>query len=310
MDNIAGFKGRTSARKAPSMWVIVSGGLGNQMFQAAFALALAEKFRAKPRFLDFTATARASRMWSLEKFGLKAERFPPLIATILQSTSAPRLAPYFAPITVFAKISELGIALPSSFLVQRSTACFPRVSRKPRVVSGYWQSPQYFEDHAEVVRCTFALPGLADATMIHAVGAAKPTVAIHVRRGDYAADVVTRNKHLICTEEWYRNAWREMLFRLPTAHAFVFSEDPRWCRETLALEGEVTYVPYASAAHPAHDMSLMAACQHFIISNSSYSWWAAWLGSAPGKTVIAPREWFRGQATAGLRICPPDWILL
>jgi hypothetical protein len=55
------------------------------------------------------------------------------------------------------------------------------------------------------------------------------------------------------------------------------------------------------------EQRLMACCHHFIVANSTFSWWAAWLGEAPGTIVVAPQRWF---ATAGARdgLIPPRWI--
>jgi hypothetical protein len=59
------------------------------------------------------------------------------------------------------------------------------------------------------------------------------------------------------------------------------------------------------------DFKKMMSCRHFIIANSSYSWWAAWLGCWPDKKVIAPKRWFTENAPYHTNdLYPKDWILI
>jgi hypothetical protein len=52
----------------------------------------------------------------------------------------------------------------------------------------------------------------------------------------------------------------------------------------------------------------MLLCRHFLIANSSFSWWAAWLNQNHGKIVIRPSQWFQAQEFKDVDICPPEWI--
>jgi hypothetical protein len=179
----------------------------------------------------------------------------------------------------------------------------------PRVVSGYWQRPDYFGAQEPLVRRTFQFPKLSAQDELQ-VDASRPKVAIHVRRGDYANDPVARTSHLVCDAPWYRRAWETLRRELANCQALVFSDDPQWAREHLTLSGNVQYIT-GDPARPAWvDMARMSQCQHFVISNSTYSWWAAYLSDSPRKRVIAPRYWFPSVDTAKLQICPPSWILL
>lgn len=282
------------------MWVIVRGGLGNQMFQAAFAISLARRFAVEPRFVDLSSFAAVPRRWELGCFGITPEpvsdftRFR-LVAISYASQKMQRFRLSGWP----GVLTELDRHLDTRELV-----------RTPRMIVGYWQSERHFAEEAGVVRSLFAMPELPAWAEVPAPDDRRPTVAIHVRRGDYVSNPVASSVHLVCDAGWYRGAWNELRREHPFARALVFSDEPEWARDNLRLQGDVDVVPAMADAEPWVDLARMSQCQHFIISNSSYSWWAAWLGRDPRKRVIAPREWFRGQATADLGIVPGSWTLL
>ena len=285
----------------PSMWVIVRGGLGNQMFQVACATALAQRFSVQPRYVDLSGRARVARRWELGCFDIQAAPTSHFQRLLLGANA--QLA---------QRLTRLGpLAQPGGSLVESPQLGRPPVLQKaPRLISGYWQDERFFKSSAAAVRRLFTLPTRDWSPGPSEEQSGCPVVAIHVRRGDYVSDPVARKVHLVCDQKWYRRAWEAMRATMPMARALVFSDDLDWARTQLALDGQVDYVAGTPDAPAWVDLARMAQCQHFVISNSSYSWWAAWLGMDPGKKVIAPRYWFHGQETAALGICPSHWNLL
>ena len=96
----------------------------------------------------------------------------------------------------------------------------------------------------------------------------------------------------------------------------VFSDDPEYCRRTLAPGGAQTvYVDWNTGSDSWRDMALMSMCDHHIIANSSFSWWGAWLGSGQGRRIIAPSVWNRREIRDSDRyysfsfedVVPPSW---
>ena len=126
-------------------------------------------------------------------------------------------------------------------------------------------------------------------------------VALHIRRGDFLRN--SANHHNLGLD-YYEKA----LKYFPNRNVIVFSDDPEWCKEQelfsddrfLIAEGNSNYV----------DMCLMSQCDDFIIANSTFSWWGAWLANC-GK-VIAPKKWF-GPNNAHLNtkdLYPDAWEIL
>jgi len=281
------------------MLVIVRGGLGNQMFQYAFATALAVRFGCTPRFVDLSDRNRVARNWALGCFGVEPTPISSIQRLFLVGL-----------VGVSQKLSCNNMPSWPGVLIERlEYAGPPNLNISPRIVSGYWQRPSYFADCEDDIRRVFSfrstrpIYNLIDSTDL-------PVVAIHVRRGDYVSDPVASELHLVCDAQWYNNTWDFVRNELGDCQALVFSDDPQWARENLRLSGKVFYVSNDSEQEPWVDMALMSQCDHFIISNSTFSWWAAYLAKSPTKRVYAPKYWFRGQETATLGICPSTWHLL
>ena len=135
------------------------------------------------------------------------------------------------------------------------------------------------------------------------------TTAVHVRRGDYLGLEEVVN---ICPLHYFTVAMDHMRSTHPGTHFFVFSDDINWCNENLAEPEDVTVVaPLAnttSIQSEMADFNLMRACDSFIISNSSFSWWAAYLSQSTD--VICPTRWLKGIASAEVPIetlLPSHW---
>jgi hypothetical protein len=78
----------------------------------------------------------------------------------------------------------------------------------------------------------------------------------------------------------------------------------------MKLDAPCTYVTHNVGKQDHEDLRLMSHGQHFIIANSTFSWWGAWLSRHPAKQVIAPRRWFQSEAAADRDIVPEAWTAI
>ncbi|RYD61705.1 MAG: alpha-1,2-fucosyltransferase [Verrucomicrobiaceae bacterium] len=155
---------------------------------------------------------------------------------------------------------------------------------------GYFQSPLYFRNSAQRLRQELSTDGLgleAGREELAAQLAAPGSVAIHVRRSDYIG-----NPNLdLCGRDYYRKAIARMREMVEGARFFAFSDDPA-AAATVLDDPAVHMVTSPPQLSPLADLHMMKLAQHHIIANSTYSWWAAWLGEKPGQHVLMPRRWF------------------
>jgi hypothetical protein len=114
-----------------------------------------------------------------------------------------------------------------------------------------------------------------------------------------------------CGIDYYRNALSKLSCECGAATAYLFSDDAKWARENvqfMATPGCTIRV--IEEADPLKSFYLMRQCRHFILANSTFSWWAAWLGEHPGKTVYVPSVWNQGEKRFPSELFPENWSVV
>lgn len=171
---------------------------------------------------------------------------------------------------------------------------------------GYWQSERYFHHIAAHIRRDFTFPAFStprNAEMADRI-ASTLSISLHVRRGDY----LTLGAHVLCDQAYYKAALGVVLNGLSgDPVVYVFSDDPQWAKDNLPLPCDKVVVDFNGPETDFEDMRLMSLCQHNIIGNSSFSWWAAWLNANAEKRVAGPAKWFGNPKLSNPDILPPEW---
>ena len=285
--------------------VVVSllGGLGNQLFQYAVGRAVASRHRTSLQ-LDITAfEVYKLHAYSLQHFNIQeAFAYRGAMARMFGHPSNRYLR-------------GLRRHLPYFWLrsVKETTQYRfdPGIFEKGRnvLLYGFWQNERYFQDVAEQLRLELRVragPDAENAAMARAMQGVE-AVSVHVRRADYVSDSRTLQKHGACSTDYYRAAIRELATSVRNPHYFVFSDDPAWAQANLTFDHPVTFVAHNKADRNYEDLRLMTLCRHHIIANSSFSWWGAWLGTNPGRIVIAPQRWMNDDAVDTSDLIPGTW---
>ena len=171
---------------------------------------------------------------------------------------------------------------------------------------GYFQSPKYFSDYSTEIRKMFTLPSVSKSlTLLIESIDFQETVAIHVRRGDY---VGKENFHGLSTELYFRKAIDLVNANGSTKKIVVFTEDYSTAK-TMFPEAWKIITPEILGS-PSENLALIAKFAHFIGSNSSFSWWGAFLSENRRGYTIFPRPWFSNTGFNDRDLLMPDWITL
>jgi hypothetical protein len=265
-----------------SVVTLVKGGLGNQMFCYAAGRALALRL-GRELMLDVrTGFQRDSyeRSYRLDRFPIIAREAPEQL-TLGGDTRA-------WPHKIARMLSKWGAPEKRSYIAEKQDTTpeyFARLSppsRKAIYLNGYWQDESYFIEAADRLRKELAPPVPYSDAAVEArrsILSAKTPVMLHVRRERY-------NPRL--TDKYYNDSILDCLAKFPDASFFVFGDDMAWSRDHLFFEGAPVRFMDKVAADEIEDIHLMTCCRHAIVANSSFSWWAAWLGNHPGQQVWTP----------------------
>lgn len=132
-----------------------------------------------------------------------------------------------------------------------------------------------------------------------------PTLAIHVRRGDY---LNYQEVYRVLNNDYYQAAYKH-LESLPQLKVLIFSDDIAWCKKHLALPANYCNVEFISEDIPDYlALMLMTRCQHVIGSNSTFSWWGAYLNQENGIKIF-PATW-RNDGISAEYYCAPFFTLI
>lgn len=163
-------------------------------------------------------------------------------------------------------------------------------NRKTLIVNGIYEAEEYFLDIKNILFNEFSTkePILSHNINLFNLINSTQSVCISVRRGDFLAPEHKKHFH-VCTSEYYFKAIEEIRKRIKTPTLFFFSDDIEWCKATFSNLPEETH--FELGTDPVWEkLRLMTACKHFIIANSTFSWWAQELSANPNKIVISPNR--------------------
>jgi hypothetical protein len=231
------------------------------------------------------------RQFALDKFAIAAVK--------LSAGSASTLAPRSLR-TAYLWRREL---LRIKWLSEYHDPCLHNLRiRKPVVLDNYLQSPLYFSDCAQVLRLEL-LDGDVCTDDAEGIGGTD-SVGVHARR-NHGLTVAERGYYGAYSTAYYRACMDAILAERPAARFFLFGDDPDWIRDEL-----LPFCPSGALVQTESDIQdfrLMTRCKHFIIANSTFSWWAAWLGMERGGIVCCGTTWNQGERRPPRNLIPPSW---
>jgi len=287
--------------------VRLQGGLGNQMFQYALGRALQHR-RGDELRLDVTYLLGSSVFkWDVPReYDLDVFRIQPAFACI------PRLLR-----RVPRRLGEAeAVPKRQAFVAEKEFGFHPEIldlTAPNLYLDGYWQSESYFVEIRHELRRAFQprMPlSPAGREMAQRIGSVN-AVCVNVRRGDYITMASSRNALGFVGEDYYRRGIDWIKAKVEDPWLLINSDDMPWCREHLKFDLPTIYLDEAYAGWKfGEQLQLMTLCKHFLIPNSTFAWWAAWLAGHDGKLVVCPRRWFSNPSISSKDLIPPCWVTL
>jgi hypothetical protein len=271
----------------------IQGGLGNQMFQYAAGVAAAKRFGTQ---------ALADISWFAHQNGDTHRRYELSVFNIKTFNS-----PFWWNYPVIRDRIYSTIKEPKNLSLSKP---FFKLQRDKVILSGYWQSEQYFIDVEQEIRKLYSFPKCSNVDIKRLSNQIIHTnaVSLHIRRGDYANNTKTKAFHGLLPLSYYKKAIDYISSNVSDPVYYVFSDDLDWANKNLKSNHPLVFVSHDGSAY--EDMRLMSLCKHHIIANSSFSWWGTWLNKSKNKIVVAPKVWIKSSTVDTSNIVPTNWIKL
>lgn len=286
--------------------VQLTGGLGNQLFQYAIGRKLSLLYRTSLKF-DLTMYSLDStplRSFELSNFDFDIQVANKIEISLFNSSNF-FLKFLTQRVLGIKPFHEKSLAFDPAYKDYGNNIC----------LRGYWQTEKYFSDIETNIRSDLKFkygPSKENQRILEKIQAARNSVSLHIRRGDYVQNPAVFRYHGVCSNEYYQSAVNLVLDRVEEPFFFIFSDDTNWVLNNFKVRSPYLVVNINSPEKSYEDLRLMSTCKHNIIANSSFSWWGAWLNTNSEKIIIAPKRWFSDEQKniEGLNIVPARWIRL
>lgn len=284
--------------------VKLKGGLGNQMFQYAFAMLLRTKTNdevyidlayfesedsdriRKPRIINFNTSINSisdSQRKSICLFNNKGYNGSTKIKTAIESLLNRKY--YFEKNRAYIELSDI---------------------LKYSYFDGYWQSWRYVDKVMNKLKSDFVPSRQLSKQSIKMIEQMRNenSIFIGVRKGDYSSE---KNHYGSFDQQYYDQAMGIIEKNIPNPKYYIFSNDVEWVKNNIDFGNRgVIFRNDADIVDDFEELILMSECKHSIIINSTYHWWGARLNEYDGKIVIAPKNWFMDEKP--IDIIPERWI--
>lgn len=300
-----------------SVTVNLKGGLGNQMFQYALGYRLFKELKLDDLFVDLRFLSEAKlakkkgyvvRDYDLDIFSINIRE--PGRKRLLKSGML------YGGYESRERISKaINFFNGPSIMEGKDIHDLEYFSRGYANIylNGYWQSEIYFDSAKEEIQNLFQIDQAfieqtqTSLTMKNDI-LTSISVCLNVRRGDFIGNL----HHDVIAPDYYQKSLaliKESVSK--DIKVFIFSDDIEWCKVNLNFKYPTIYVEhYLAGKKWANYLDLMMSCKHFIIPNSTFAWWAAWLAGYKKKIVVAPKRWSGLAELKYEKVIPKRWHCL
>ena len=271
------------------------GGLGNQLFQYAAGVYMQKILLRDPKYslIGFSSSKNTPRSFMLGDLINEDDK-----ATLGRLGLA------------FFKL--LSFFFHSVWVAENSLGDFPleRVSRNSCVLLGYFQRHKYVDAVS-----TDLIKSLSLSNVFSPVFSSQTNndIAVHIRFGDYLTNLETRSFHGLSAMSYYVEAVKF----LESSHSYdkimIYSDNQQKAFADFTYEYGLGGLPVSVSTCTSEydDLAKISSSKGIVISNSTFSWWAAWIGTQLHEcNVVAPKPWFAIPTAAEDNLLPAGWTVL
>lgn len=313
------------------IYVEMYGRLGNQMFRYAFARAMQEKCKDKNMILSFNQIndIKSNNLtefgWedALQYFNVKPYKIYKKKGKVIlnESNLVQRFICMFYYLglkrfNVEEKIEQYNYSLKYMKILNKFGIYWLRegyynflpCNIKNKFISGSFEDPRYFEEIRDklITEFTPKYDILSKNIDLYNIINSSNSICVTIRRGDFISVEENKKLHYVCNEDYFYRAMDIIAKKVNNPKFIIFSDDIEWVKNNMNFKYDVLY---EEGNDPIWEkLRLMYSCKNFIISNSTFSWWAQYLSRNERKIVISPNRWFNNEYES--KLIDNKWILL
>lgn len=281
----------------------LKGGLGNQLFQYAFARSLSYNLK-KELFLDISHYSHNEKRKHVI-FGLNAFNIKGIVGNYPYVEKTSVGLDYNSSKKICKYVQEVPNTFPYDIYDENAIEKLKDI-KLPAYFEGYFQkiniqdksifiTETFFKENNKIIHedLEYSLPFNEEYVDIIKDMDKYDSIALHVRRGDY----LDYPNFGLCTVEYYEKAIEKIVSKVENPKFYIFSEDMEWIKKNIKIDYPTKYINFYAKKDSvcrgyAELLNLMAQCDNFIIANSTFSYWASFLGKNKEKIIITPKPWF------------------
>lgn len=288
--------------------VLIYNGLGNQMSQ--YALYLSKKMEGQDvRYICLNTAHNGIELEKLFGIDTKMRLYDIFLILIYHIVSTRKYPILFKPLQYLLGLVGVTVIREGDDYSYR-----PEVSKqgenKLRFLSGGWHHSNYFSIISEKIKETYSFPEISDDSNLEVLNKTNQnkSVAIHIRRGDFLDKYNYEKFGKVCTDDYYNKAIEKISSIVDNPVFYIFTNDVSWARTFFKGKNHIC-VEWNFGENSWKDLYLMSKFKNIIIANSTFSWWAAWLGSDINKSgvVICPSKFTSFDNESGDSIYLKEW---
>lgn len=283
------------------------GNIGNQMFIYAMARALQLKYRDS-MFIDLRGLKRHyyTAAYKLDQFDLPEDITYNLNdLSIIQRVKFGITSRIFHLQHFYYRRTRDDLIIPQRIIdswfskgcyynTNRPLKIYGLSSKKDKYLYGYFQSESYFKEYSEMIKKDFTVKtpvSERDRALIERMNSCN-SVGVSIRANKTPENPKVKDNVSLgfMTKDFYYEGMKLMAQKVENPEFFIFADDMDIVKKEYNFPFPVTYVEPEDSAT---GMRLLYSCKHFVIANSTFSWWGAYLGRYPQKEVIMPTPWDR-----------------
>lgn len=280
--------------------VRIHGGLGNQLFQYAFAVYLKHKNGLfNIAFERFHYNGEIDRPLSICNFKLSSFE---LVKSNFNKFDNHRINKIYNLLFNHKSYKIEGISDISDNYIDNLSA------NRELYFEGYWQKFKFINEIEDQLRKEIVLKfdlSFNILSLIDLISSQKNSVSVHIRKTDFISTEKNKSIFSECSVNYYHLAIEYILNNISRdVTLFIFSDDFQWVQANLRFNAKHFFI---EGNFDFEDLYLMSICNHNITANSTFSWWGAWLNSNMNKLVITPEKWFENDMDQA-DLIPQNWI--